>query len=76
MAWTFHLFEAIKTNIDQAPIHEHHGESVGKSLISLKPWAKSLAFVFRGIFSIFNFAAFYLQFVFLFAIHFLLLPAF
>ena len=45
MAWTFHLFEAIKTNIDWTPICEHHGESVGKSLISLKPWAQSLAFV-------------------------------
>ena len=45
MAWTFHLFEAIKKNIDQTPVHEQHDESVGKSLISLKPGAQSLAFV-------------------------------
>ena len=45
MARTFHLFEAIKANIDWTPIHEQYGESVGKSLISLKPWAQSLAFM-------------------------------
>ena len=44
MAWTFHLFEAIKTNTDRAPICEQR-ESVGKSLISSKPQAQSLAFL-------------------------------
>ena len=44
MAWTFHLFEAIKTNIDRTPIREQR-ESVGKSLISSKPQAQSLAFL-------------------------------
>ena len=45
MAWTFHLFEAIKANIDRTPIREQHGESVGKSLISSKSRAQNLAFV-------------------------------
>ena len=31
VAWAFHLFDAIKTNIDQTPICEKYGESVGKS---------------------------------------------
>ena len=45
MAWTFHLFEAIKTHIDQTPALEQHGDSVGKVLISSKPRAQGLAFV-------------------------------
>ena len=53
MGWTFHLFEAIKANIDRKPIREQHGESVGKSLISSKSWAQSLAFVTFSPFLIF-----------------------
>ena len=45
MAWAFHLLEVIKTNIDRIPICGLHGESIGKSMISLKPLAQSLAFV-------------------------------
>ena len=45
MACAFHLFEAIKTNIDQTPFREQHGESVGKFLISSKIQVRSLAFV-------------------------------
>ena len=50
MAWTFHLFEAIKANIDRIPIHEQHGESVGNSFAATEPG-------FRDIFSRFNFTA-------------------
>ena len=45
VVWTFHLFEAVKTDIDQTPIREQHGEPVGKSLISLMLQAQSLTFV-------------------------------
>ena len=55
MAWTFHLFGAIKTNIDRTPICEQHGESAGKSLISSKPQAQRLAFVTFCPFSILQF---------------------
>ena len=55
MAWTFHLFGAIKTNIDRTPIREQHGESAGKSLITSKPQAQSLAFVTFSPFLILQF---------------------
>ena len=51
IAWTFHLFQAIKTNIDWTPNCKQHGESVGNSFIS-KPRAQSLAFVTFSLFLI------------------------
>ena len=45
MVWTFHLFEAIKTNIDQTRICEQHGESLRKALIFSKHRTQSLAFL-------------------------------